>query len=482
MSRVSRVVPVLLGTLIAGSTLAGAAEPASKNLERTVEALKMRLRDQERRIAELEDTQSEQIRREDIRKLVNEAVGDIGPDDFRLYWDHGMRAKTGDGRLKMKFGGRLMYDWTWMEGNDIENDFAGSGTDFENLEDGKEVRRARLYWQGEWNKKIKFKWQYDWADSPVVKDLYLELKALPVVGNLRMGHFKEPFGLEELTSSRFDTFIEQASNDVFVPARNAGFMLHDAILDDRVTWAAGLFQDTSDDPANDQYDEGQAVRDGDEQFTMRVTGLPWYAEDGRQLLHAGFAYSYRSREQNLRFRQRPEAHLSPRFINTGNLGMIDHESRIGAELAGVFGPFHFAGEYMTSLVQMSRDVNQEDPSFDGWYVQVGYFLTGEHRPYKKSSGYFNRVKPKSNWDEGGTGAWEIAGRYSQLDLTDSGIDGGVMENYTLGLNWYLNPNVRIMWNYIHTQVEDLGGLGVPVAWRGIDDDADLFLMRLQVDF
>ncbi len=482
MSKVSGAVAVLLGTLIAGSTLARAAEPSASDLQRTVEALKTRIRDQERRIAELEDNQSDQNRREDIRKLVAEAVGDVGPNDFRLYWDHGVRAKTGDGRLKMKFGGRLMYDWTWMEGNDIENDFAGSGTDFENLEDGKEVRRARLYWQGEWNKKIKFKWQYDWADSPVVKDLYLELKALPVVGNLRMGHFKEPFSLNELTSSKYITFIERASPNLFAPGRNAGFMLHDAVLGDRVTWAAGLFQDTSDDPGNDQYDDGQAVRDGDEQFTMRVTGLPWYADDGRQMIHAGFAYSYRSREQNLRFRQRPEAHLSPRFVNTGRLGMIDHESRLGAELAGVFGPLHFQSEYMTSLVQMSQDLNQDDPSFDGWYVQVGYFLTGEHRPYKKSGGHFDRVKPKSNWDEGGTGAWEIAGRYSQLDLTDSGINGGVMENYTLGLNWYLNQNVRIMWNYIHTQVEDLGGLGVPVAWRGTSDDADLFLMRLQVDF
>jgi len=482
MLKPSGVVAVLFGTLIMSYAVAWGEEPVRKDLERTVEALKMRLRDQERRIAELEDAQSEQIRREDIRKLVDEAVGDVGPNDFRLYWDHGMRAKTGDGRLKMKFGGRLYYDWAWIDGNDIESDFAASGTDFENLEDGKEVRRARLYWQGEWNKKIKFKWQYDWADSPVVKDLYLELKQLPVVGNLRMGHFKEPFSLEELTSSKYITFIERGSPNVFTPGRSAGFMLHDSILGDRVTWAAGLFQDTSDDPSADQYDDAQALRDGDEQFTMRLTGLPYYAEEGARLIHTGFGYSYRSREHNLRFRQRPEAHLSPRFVNTGRLGMIDHENRLGAEMAAVFGPFHISGEYMTSLVQMSSDVNQDDPCFDGWYVQVGYFLTGEHRPYKKSAGSFTRVKPKSNWDEGGAGAWEIAGRYSQLDLTDSGINGGVMENYTLGLNWHLNQNVRMMWNYIHTQVEDVGGLGVPVVWRGIDDDADLLLMRLQVDF
>ncbi|MEA3367363.1 MAG: porin [Planctomycetota bacterium] len=483
MSKAKRALVVLLGTWTLGAAAAWAGEPDVSDLARTVEALKARLRDQKRRIAELEEHQSEQSKREDIRNLVDEALGEIGPSDFRVYWDHGMRARTGDGRLKMKFGGRLMFDWTWIDGGDIENDFAGSGfADLDNLEDGKETRRAYLYWEGEWNEKIRFRWQYDWADGPVVKDLYLELKKLPVVGNLRMGHFKEPFSLTQLTPDKYITFIERASADMFTPKRNAGFMLHNHMLNKRVTWAAGLFQDTADDPANDQYDDAQAIRDGDETFTMRITGLPLYANDGKQLIHAGFGYSYRSLEHNLRYRQRPETHILPRFVNTGQIGMVDDENLFGAELAAVFGPFHIESEYMHSDIQMSRDVNQSDPGFSGWYVQVGYFLTGEHRPYKTSSGAFTRVKPKKNWDEDGPGAWEIAGRYSQLDLDDAGIEGGVMENYTLGLNWYLNPNVRMMWNYIHCEVEYIGGLGAPVAFQNINDDTDIIIMRLQVDF
>jgi len=480
-------VVVAAAVLLSAAPLLWAGEPAAKEptpaeLAKTIEALKARLRAQEERIAELEKTQSRLVRREEVRKLVDEVVDALGPSDFRLYWDNGVRARTGDGRLAMKFGGRLMYDWTWADGGDVEPHFAGSGFDLEDITDGKEVRRARLYWEGVWNKRIKFKWQYDFADSPVVKDLYLELQQLPVVGHLRMGHFKEPFGFGKMVSSKYITFVERAAPTVFAPSRNVGFMIYNHALDGRLTWAAGLFQDTARDRDNDQYDDGQATRDGDESFTMRVTALPYWAGDGRRLVHAGFGYSFRSRERSLRYRQRPEAHLLPRFVDTGAIGTVDHEQLFGAELAAVCGPFHAQAEYLVSEAAMSSDLAQDDPTFQGWYVQVGYFLTGEVRPYKRSAGAFDRVKPKKNWDDGGPGAWEIAGRYSQLDLTDAGVEGGVMECLTLGLNWYLNPNVRIMWNYVHTQVEHLGGEAAPAGYAGASDDADIFLMRVQVDF
>lgn len=105
-------------------------------------------------------------------------------------------------------------------------------------------------------------------------------------------------------------------------------------------------------------------------------------------------------------------------------------------------------------------------------MQLSYFLTGESRPYKKSAGCFDRVRPKKNFawkGERGPGAWELAGRYSWLDLDDAAVDGGTLQDFTLGLNWHLNPNTRVMWNYIHANAEDQG-------------DADIFGMRLQIDF
>lgn len=80
------------------------------------------------------------------------------------------------------------------------------------------------------------------------------------------------------------------------------------------------------------------------------------------------------------------------------------------------------------------------------------------------------MKPKRNFlKEGGLGAWEVAARFSHLDLNDEGIIGGRLNNVTVGLNWYLNPNMRVMWNFVYADRDDVG-------------DASIFQMRAQIDF
>ena len=112
--------------------------------------------------------------------------------------------------------------------------------------------------------------------------------------------------------------------------------------------------------------------------------------------------------------------------------------------------------------------------FDGYYLYASFFLTGEHRPYQKSSGTFTRLKPKNNFSMSGQGwgAWEVVARYSSLDLNDNGIDGGQLDDYTVGINWYLNPQVRAMFNYVYANSD--GG--------ALDGDAHIFQSRIQYDF
>ena len=121
-----------------------------------------------------------------------------------------------------------------------------------------------------------------------------------------------------------------------------------------------------------------------------------------------------------------------------------------------------------------------DPDFSGFYGYFSYFLTGENRKYKKENGVFSRVKPNKNfhWGRGkGKGAIELAARYSELDLSDEEIDGGRLQDLTLGVNWYLNPNTRVMLNYVRANVDRLVN-----DIRLDDDNADLLSMRFQVDF
>jgi len=225
-----------------------------------------------------------------------------------------------------------------------------------------------------------------------------------------------------------------------------------------MTTAVGVFRDSDD--------YGENVDDGGYNVTGRITVLPIYRDKGVSLLHIGAAYSYRNPDDSLSYDACPEAHLANDFIDTGSFAS-DQVDLLGLEAAWVNGPFSLQGEYITADADR---INSSDVGFDGYYVQASYFLTGEHRSYKTSEAAFSRIKPKENYSYGGgCGAWELKARYSELDLNDSNITGGELNNITAGLNWYLNPNTIIMWDYVHADKDNVG-------------QASMFMMRLQFDF
>ena len=113
-------------------------------------------------------------------------------------------------------------------------------------------------------------------------------------------------------------------------------------------------------------------------------------------------------------------------------------------------------------------------TFWGAYTQLSYVLTGEVRPYNKTNGIYTRVVPDKPFKPGsGWGAWEVAGRWSTIDLTDKDVLGNHLQDLTLGLNWYLNKNTKFQFNYIHPILNS--------AVSGVSH-ADLFAVRAQLDF
>lgn len=375
------------------------------------------------------------------------------PEDFRVYWKEGLNFDTDDKKFKLKIGGRIYADSGWIQRDgDIKGVAGESNTDAE-------FRAARLGASGTIYDDFLYKIEMDFVGGDAdFKDVYLGMTHIPYLGTLKVGHFKEPFSLEELTSSRFITFMERALPNALAPGRNLGIAVNSSAFDERVTWAAGIFRDA---------DDFGTVTANDYDATARITGLPWY-KDKDKLLHLGAAYSFRQSDVTLQYRQRPENHMETYYVNTGVMN-IDFNNLFGYEAALLYGPFSLQGEYIHSIVnQMDGASNSY---FQGMYGQASYFLTGEHRNYKKSSGAFDRVKPKKNFSlkDKTFGAWELAGRYSYLDLSEDRISGRIMQDASVGINWYLNPNMRIMGNFIHSHVNDYG-------------DADMFLTRFQVDF
>lgn len=357
------------------------------------------------------------------------------------------------GAQSVRVGGRIENDWSWVATGRSVEPVVGP------LKTGTRFRRARVLVEGTLDQRVEFKAEYDFAGGQAgFADVYIGLRGIPGLGRLQVGHFKEPFSLEELTSSRFITFNERALPNVLVPARNVGLMASNAVLSNRLTWAVGVFRDT------DSF--GTGVGDGEYSLTGRLTGLPVYADEGRRLVHVGVAVSQRKpHDGTIRFRLRPEVSIAPDFADTKDLP-VNGTRLLGAEGAVVWGPLSVQSEFITTTLDR---VAGPDLTFAGYYVYVSVFLTGEHRAYKASAGAFDRVRPRKSLADGGPGAVEVAVRYSWLDLDDRDVRGGRLADLTVGLNWYLNGHTALKVNYVRA---DRRGVGT----------AQFLLTRFQVDF
>jgi len=369
-----------------------------------------------------------------------------------------LKFESADGDFVAQVGGRLQADAAFYDG-DIPS---GEGTDF---------RRIFLDLRGQVYQDWAYRFQYDFArpngssSSRGIRDAYIKYTGLDV-GNITVGQFKAPFGLEHLTSSLHSTFLERGLNHVFTPDRRIGVGFDSK--GDNWTFAIAGLGGTAEDENNagDDQDEGWNL-------VSRVTSTPFKSDKG--LIHVGLAARQNwasDTDGSVRFRERPEVRVDgSRLIDTGTISDVDEQRSYGLELAAVYGPFSVQAEYIQT--ELERD-QADDVDFDGWYAYASYFLTGESRTYK--DGVFDRTKPKSAVGKGGIGAWEVAARYSTADLSDQSIIGGELDNATLGLNWYATDNVRFAANYI--KVLDIDRPGNALDGQ----DGDIFAVRGQIDF
>jgi phosphate-selective porin OprO/OprP len=408
---------------------------------------------------------------DDLEERV-EKLEEKAESDWTVKWDNGFKVDSPDGEFKLKFGGRIQTDFTFITSQDqvFKDNF-----DFTN---GVEFRRARLFFEGTVYDNVIFKAQYDFAGGDAdFKDVYMGFTSDEGDWQVRVGHQKEPFSLGELSSSKYLAFVERALANVFSPGRNIGVAFDGG--GDRWNWGAGWFYETND--------FGDTVSEDAQNYTGRVVYRPIWEDGGERMLHIGLAATDKDTfgvSDQFRVRTRFEFHAGDRPSDTGTF-FTDGQRSINAELAGVMGPFWFSGEYFSS--QIDRFDDQEtgvgpttEVDFDGAYLQAGYYLTGEHRRYKARYGVWDRQKPKSVFGKGGKGAWEIAVRYSALDLSDQTIDAGELNSLTFALNWYPTPNTRFMLNYVASEREE--GQSIVDPDLRIEGDIDVIVVRAQIDF
>jgi len=175
------------------------------------------------------------------------------------------------------------------------------------------------------------------------------------------------------------------------------------------------------------------------------------------LAHVGVSGVRESMDHDARFRTRPESRVTDtRLVNTGLDADVDKQSIFSLEMAFAHKNWSIRGEYF--YTEWDRKI-QEDTNFSGYYLQANWVLTGESFQYKQ--GRFLRIRPDSS-----KGAWEVALRFSNVNLNDQDILGGAERNITLALNWYSPGNqLRIQSNLIHVETDAVAGNESPLIFQ-----------------
>jgi phosphate-selective porin OprO/OprP len=406
---------------------------------------------------------------------------------LKVKWKGAPELSSADGKFKFKVRGRVMVDYNGIDQDERitrEGDISAV-----------ELRRARLGVEGVVYYDWKYKFEIEFAGDEVeIKDAYLAYAnwwdAIDT-SEIRIGNQYVYTSLEQITSSRFITFLERAAftDPGFLPSVEADRQIGAAIVvgDEHWSLQTGAYG-ASVGPANDV--PGQEDFDTDKlALSVRGTVAPINREVNgvHQVLHLGASFRHREAgelrdcsppgdfDENgdddgsgsfcansdpvsalFQYRARgADLHLADRFIDTPQFS--DEDNMWHLEAAFVWGPFSMQGEYAELEADGARifddasaivPVTPVNPTYTGWYVDVSWYLTGETRNYEASEGIFGRTKVKNPvWGgSGGWGAWQIAGRYDVLDLSDEAAamnavynctECGEQQTWLFGLNWLL---------------------------------------------
>lgn len=310
-----------------------------------------------------------------------------------------------------------------------------------------EYRRIRLGGEGKLGSGFGYKLELELSDNSVdLVDTFITYEKGP--WQLSVGNQNQFQSLDELTGDTSGSLMERAAfTDAFAFERRLGIAAQyrrgDMLLQ------AGAFSDDIDALSN----ESDGPAGGDENDSFSIDGRAVYAPMiGATRLHLGGSAHLRTLNRlsasPLRYRQRPYLHSSnSRFLATP-ARQVDREFNHGVELAAIHGRWHAVGE-----VHWLKSIGAgRDPRFFGGYAEIGYFLTGESRPYR--NGIFGTPAPRSAFGKGGPGAIQVNLRYDYLDMNDAGIRGGKQNGYLAGVVWTPIEYLRFNLNYAYLAYSD----------------------------
>ena len=403
--------------------------------------------------------------------------------------------RTADNRFQLAFRGRFQFDsGLFFQDHDLSPEVT-VGRDLRN---GANFRRAQIGVEGRVYRDFNYEFVFDFGSSGTERSGQIYLLRVAYTGipffTINAGAIQPKFTLDDSTSSAEITFLERASiiNALLDPFGGSDSRRGVELIYQR----SDLFKGgdnllistafTGERIANVKTD------DEGSQLTGRIAYR--FRSDERSNYQIGFDGARILNKPNglLSFGDRPETRVDgTQLVGFGFPGLQSAVQAktgwlYGAEAAMNYGPLYLSGEYYRYRLDRT-DSSLKDPEFGGWYLQASYFLTGEARPYLPASAAWGSPAVVSPFalDSGSWGSWEIKARYSNNDfnaligdpLAANSVFGGEQNIITLGANWYLNRNLRWMFDYLIVDVDRQNSSGQQVG-----QDFSAFVNRLKFSF
>jgi phosphate-selective porin OprO and OprP len=403
--------------------------------------------------------------------------------------------RTADNRFQLAFRGRFQFDsGLFFQDHDLSPEVA-VGRDLRN---GANFRRAQIGVEGRVYRDFNYEFVFDFGSSGTERSGQIYLLRVAYTGipffTINAGAIQPKFTLDDSTSSAEITFLERASiiNALLDPFGGSDSRRGVELIYQR----SDLFKGGDNLLISTAFTGERIANVKTDDEGSQLTGRIAYRfhSDERSNYQIGFDGARILNKPNglLSFGDRPETRVDgTQLVGFGFPGLQSAVQAktgwlYGAEAAMNYGPLYLSGEYYRYRLDRT-DPSLKDPEFGGWYLQASYFLTGEARPYLPASAAWGSPAVVSPFalDSGSWGSWEIKARYSNNDfnaligdpLAANSVFGGEQNIITLGANWYLNRNLRWMFDYLIVDVDRQNSSGQQVG-----QDFSAFVNRLQFSF
>jgi phosphate-selective porin OprO and OprP len=461
--------------LIRAAVIAALALPLAATAEEVSnEELMKRIEEQEQKILVLERKLEIQDESAASAKEATPVVS-AGPKGFSL--------KSADGKNQLKLRGTLHLDGRWISGTDPGGTF-----------DTFTATRVRPIFEGTFADIFDFKFMPDFGQGrTVIQDAYVNAR-FTQAAQLEVGKFKAPIGLERLQSANDMRWVQRGFPTSLVTNRDIGLMLQGDLGGGRLSYQAAYLNGSNDGSSSETFADVD-IND-DKEYVLRLFVQPFAESENFAIRGLGFGIagswndqvgnilqpllpSFRTPGQSTFFRYRS-------FGTTAGTIADGERTRLAPQFYYYVGALGVLGEYTEDSQDVSRvvatGVREATVDTNAWQLAVSYFLTGEEASFKG-------FQPKTRFSpsEGTWGAFEIKARVQQLNIDDNAFSGGAdsfadplvsasqADSYGIGLNWYLNENVKWLLDFEHTTFE--GG-----AVTGDRKDEDSYQLRLAIAF